>query len=367
MLIEARGHPLHTRSLTIDTRVRDDGRWHFRGDVTDLRKCSFVPMIDDIQPAGIIHQMSIQGAVDPATRVIDEIAVEQPHIAVEPSAMTGGECCRDPGPKLLAFSGDPLDRGFHKRLSAHFGGALGCSHLLTLFQMMADALPAALDREAAARSEDGATREVGEHPFRRGAFVDGYEPPDGGIQLCAQLGDFYTRPGGAVRSPMARLSHQHDVRIDVTVENGTRALRRLRVAERTRDSDTLHTAPWEDRLAELEGFESAPIAPGMAKRVLTTFGDGSDRLELRDLLLQLAPGYIQVLAAISERFYGATRGAASPTADADGEAERGAGVEMLGGMLDSCWMWRSGGPLTARRSAAEAASGKPGPKSFKDT
>jgi len=362
MQLQATGHPLHTRALTIETQVRGDGCWQVRGDVTDLRKCSFVPMIDDIQPAGIIHQMSIMGVLDPTSRVIEDIAVEQPHVAVEPSAMTEGQCCRDPAPKLLGLSGETLDAGFHKRLSAHFGGALGCSHLLTLFQMMADALPAALDREVAARAEDGATRSAGERPFRRGAFVDGYEPAEGGIQLCAQLGDFYTRPGGEIRSPMARLSHQHDVRIDVTVEAGTRALRGLRVAERTRDSDTLHTAPWHDRLPELDGFEGAPIAPGMARRVLSTFGDGSDRLELRDLLLQLAPGYIQVLAAISERFYGATK-----RAEQKPDAGDGKGVEMLGGMADSCWMWRTDGPLMLKRNQAEAAGGKTGPKSLADS
>ncbi len=358
MQLEASGHPLHTRALTIETEVLDDGRWRFRGDVNDLRKCSFVPMIDDIQPAGIIHQMAILGVLDPETRVIHDIRVEQPHVAVEPSALTGGECCRDPGPKLVALSGETLDDGFHKRLSAHFGGALGCSHLLTLFQMMADALPAALDWEERARAEDGATRDVGERPFRRGAFVDGYEAPDeGGIQLVAQLGDFYTKPNSAGLSPIARVAHQHDVRIQVTVESGTRRLRDLRVAERDRDSETLRSAPWHDRLPELEGFEGAPIMPGMAKRVLTTFGDDSGRLELRDLLLQLAPGFIQVLAAISERFYVQPK---SPSGEKTGGAKTG-DVEMMGGMIDSCWMWRSGGALTKRRQQAEAASGRKSP------
>ena len=32
----------------------DDGRWHARGDVIDLRKNGFVPSSYDIQPAGVI-------------------------------------------------------------------------------------------------------------------------------------------------------------------------------------------------------------------------------------------------------------------------------------------------------------------------
>ena len=362
MQLQSSGHPLHTRALTITASVREDRRWHVRGDVVDLRKCSFVPMLDDIQPAGLVHQMAIEFDLDLETRRIEDIEVEQVHVAVEPSALTGGECCRDPGPRLTELSGEILDAGFNKRLGVFYGGALGCSHLLTLFQLMANALPVAISREARARAENGGRRAVGERPFRRAVVVDGSELAEGGLLLCAQLGDFFTRPAGEFRSPMARLSHQHDVRVQVKVESGTRALQAMRVAERTRDSDTLHTAPWHDRMDELAGFEGAPIAPGLARRVLGALGGRDDRAELRDLLLQLAPGYVQVLAAISERFYGATRRAAATDAGESGAKDSGGGVEVLGGMTDSCWMWRSGGPMHVQRSEAEQASGKPQPK-----
>ena len=68
MQILVAGHPLHTRSLTITVSVADDGRWRARGDVIDLRKCSFVPLVSDIQPAGIVHLMSIDAVLDPASR-----------------------------------------------------------------------------------------------------------------------------------------------------------------------------------------------------------------------------------------------------------------------------------------------------------
>lgn len=359
MELRSAGHPLHTRSLTITASVREDGLWHVRGDVVDLRKCSFVPMVDDIQPAGIIHHMTIELDLDPATRRIETLEVEQPQVAVEPSVASRGECCRDAGPRLTELAGETLDAGFPKRLGLHYGGPLGCSHLLTLFQMMGNALPVALGREAAARAEDGAARRPGERPFRRAAFVEGFDLPGGDILLLAQMGDFDTRPACQAAGPLARLARQHDVRIEVTVAQGTRALRGLRAAERTRDGTTLKTAAWLDRAAELAGFEGAPIAPGLARRVFDALGGRDDRSALRDLLLQLAPGYVQVLAAVSERFYGATKPAAG-----DGEKPKmslavpGGGVEMLGGMVDSCWMWRAGGPLHATRSEAEAAKGQ---------
>jgi hypothetical protein len=92
------GHPLHTRSLTMTVHTATQGRWRARGDVIDLRKCSFVPMMLDLQPAGIIHHMTIELVFDPATRRVESLQVSQPHVAIEASQATGGECCRDPAP-----------------------------------------------------------------------------------------------------------------------------------------------------------------------------------------------------------------------------------------------------------------------------
>jgi hypothetical protein len=346
--------------------VREDGLWHVRGDVVDLRKCSFVPMVDDIQPAGIIHHMTIELGLDPKTRRIETLDVDQPQVAVEPSEASRGECCRDAGPRLTELAGETLDDGFPKRLGLHYGGALGCSHLLTLFQMMGNALPVALAREAAARAADGAKRRPGERPFRRAAFVDGFDREGGDIGLSAQMGDFDTRPASAAEGPLSRLARQHDVRVELTVAQGTRALGQLAAAERTRDSATLKSAPWRDRTSELADFEGAPIAPGLARRVFAALGGRDDRSEMRDLLLQLAPGYIQVLAAVSERFYGAAKPAGEPNELRASEAVKsvatGGGTEMLGGMVDSCWMWRANGPLHVTRASAEAARGAEPPK-----
>ena len=98
-------------------------------------------------------------------------------------------------------------------------------------------------------------------------------------------------------------------------------------------------------------------------------GGRDDRSELRDLLLQLAPGYIQVLAAVSERFYGAAKLAGEPgtpnglrASEVVKNEATGGGSEMLGGMVDSCWMWRAGGPLHATRANAEASKGADPPK-----
>jgi hypothetical protein len=83
-----------------------DGRWLARGDVMDLRKNGFVAATYDLQPAGVIHSMSIELDLDPRSLVIEAMRVEQPFIAVEASPETSGECCRDPAPRLQALVGE---------------------------------------------------------------------------------------------------------------------------------------------------------------------------------------------------------------------------------------------------------------------
>jgi hypothetical protein len=124
-----------------------------RGDVIDLRKNGCVPSVDDVQPAGIIHMMKIELDLEPDSLRMDRVAVDQPFVAVEASKATKGECCRDPAPRLVALAGETLDPGFTRRLAGAFGGPLGCSHLLTLFQLMASTVPRAIafERDRAAR------------------------------------------------------------------------------------------------------------------------------------------------------------------------------------------------------------------------
>ena len=44
-----------------------------------------------------------------------------------------------------------------------------------------------------------------------------------------------------------------------------------------------------------------PIIPGLARRIFGTLGDTAEDRLLTDAMLQLAPGYIQVLATLMER------------------------------------------------------------------
>lgn len=351
MPLSIAGVPLHTRSLTMVAALREDRRWDVRGDVIDLRKCGFVPMTQDIQPPGIIHHMTIRQIIDPESLRIDSIETEQPHVAIEASERTGGECCRDPAPRLQALRGEVMDEAFARKLSSQFGGALGCSHLLTLFFGLAATLPRAVAHEKEVASRHREKRHVGERLFWRSIFIDGYEVERGAIELWVQLTDVHSRPHEMVVTPLERLDRQEEVRVVARVDPPTFQLGRLRAAERLRELPSLADAEWHECSGELEPLLGQPIVPGLSGRVRALLGAREDRALVRDALLQMAPGHIQVLAAITDRWF--VRARADARLPGKGDAE-GPPVGAIGGMVNSCYMWREGSPLLAARERAMA-------------
>ena len=63
MKLSVAGHPLHTRSLTVTLRSGEGDGLDFDGAVIDLRKCGFVPTAGFLQPAGIVHHMTLDAAL----------------------------------------------------------------------------------------------------------------------------------------------------------------------------------------------------------------------------------------------------------------------------------------------------------------
>ena len=63
-----RGHPLHSRLLSVTLAQRADGRLDVFGEILDLRKRGFVPVAGDLQASGIVHQMQLRGVVEPGER-----------------------------------------------------------------------------------------------------------------------------------------------------------------------------------------------------------------------------------------------------------------------------------------------------------
>jgi hypothetical protein len=336
--------PLHTRTLSVIVSRGTGDLWHARGDVIDLRKNGCVPSVDDVQPAGIIHMMKIELDFEPETLRMDRIEVDQPFVAVEASQATGGECCRDPVPRLLALRGDRLDAGFTRRLGAAFGGSLGCSHLLTLFQLMASTVPHAMARERERAAHEGTASAKGTRVFRRSIYVDGSMRRDGALDVAMQLADIHTRPPVPDQRGIERLARSHEVKCFAEVERTRFRIERLEVRERSRDLDA--DEPWTRHDALVAPLVGNPVMPGMAARIFELFDPGEARAPLQDCLLQLAPGFIQIMAALME--YPIRR----PSPEARAKEPATPSVAGIGGMPDSCYIWRRDSPYTLSRRQA---------------
>jgi Protein of unknown function (DUF2889) len=332
MHLDLRGHPLHTRSLSITLTQRADGRLDVHGELVDLRKRGFVPVGGDLQPSGVVHHMLLDGLVDPASLVLDELVARQPAVAFEPSAVTRGESCRDPVDRVRALAGARLDDRFARRLGDEIGGPRGCSHVLTLAHLLGGTVTWAMRHE---RERSGAAHRPGERVFRRDVIVDGVEPPDGGVELGLQLTDLHLAPAAPVAPAMDRFGAGCEVRAIARVDLGSYSLGPVRVAERRRDASTLD-APWRDRADLAAGLTGLSLARGVSAALLERYAGRPDDQPLLDGLLMLAPALIQVFAALSDAWPVVAQG------------ERW--LLGMGGRPDSCWMWRRGGALEAART-----------------
>jgi hypothetical protein len=332
------GHPLHTRSLVVDVLQERQGAIRAEGVILDLRKCGFVPTGGELQTAGFIHHMELGAHIDLADRRLTALETRQPTVAFEPTPATGGDCCRDPAPRLQALVGEMVDAGFAKRVAGVFGGALGCSHLMTLAQLMGRTLPRMLDEEDAA-----AARADGERIAKRALFVEGFEAEEGMLDIAIQSASFRTRPHGEVTQPLERLAASHDVRVLGRVRLADMQLESLDAAERRRTLADVATAPWVARTDDVAALAGAPALGGLAGRCFEAFGQSPDDATLLDTLLQLAPGLIQCLAALSNRILGMM------TAPADQRPAEMPKELSVGGFPDSCYMWRADGSMARTR------------------
>jgi hypothetical protein len=338
--LDVHGHPLHTRALSVMLVQRDDERLSVHGAVLDLRKQGFVPVGGDLQGAGIIHHMLLDGVIDPATATLEAITAHQPSIAFEASPATGGESCRDPIGRVDALAGTRLDASFGRHVSGAIGGPRGCSHLATLAHLLGSTALWALERD---RLLHGAApvRPAGQRVYRRDLIVDGHEAAAGRLALAVQLTDLHFAPAPPLARPMDRFAGQLEVRALAEVELTTFTLATIEGAERRRGLDDLEQAPWRGRDDALAGLAGLRLGAGVTAELIGRLGNSPADRPILDALLMLAPTVIQCSAALSEAWAHAYKANAS--------------LVGMGGLPDSCWMWRRDGALTRAREAEGGA------------
>jgi hypothetical protein len=335
MEIEIVGAPAHTRTLVVSIEQESPRRARARGTLLDLRKRGLVPMASDLQTAGVIHDMRLDACFDLDPPRIASVRVDQPSVAFEPSPATGGECCRDPRDRIGALVGSPLDEHATRRLGGALGGPLGCSHVLTLAQLLLSTSRTALAFDARAHPE--CRRPDGQRLFHRSLSIDG-AVGDARLHLGLQLADVHFTPfvPGIGSDPLERLASRREIRAHAVVDLDTMQLRALRCAERLGTRDALQPA-WRDRSGAVADLAGRSALGGMAASLFERLGaDATDR-PLLEALLNLAPAVIQCVPAVMERWRGDSSSGKSKD---DWPALR-----IGGGMADSCYMWRRDGAL----------------------
>ena len=342
MRIDLGGEPIHTRAHALVAALRDDGRVEARGSLIDLRTRGFLPVGGSMQGMGIIHHMELVWVIDPATGVIEEFTPAQPTVAFEASPETAGESCRDPMPAVMALAGTRLGEGFSAALRERIGGALGCSHVMTLALFMDAAVRAGLDWQRANVPARFASPRAGTL-FRRDLVFDGHEHADGRVATAMRMGDLHWNAEPPTVLAPLRFARHHELAAEITADLWPGSLLALRGAERERDADAFADVAWTDRSAWLAVLDGLGLARGAAAELQRRLGGVEHARPWIDALLQFAPALVQCRAAHPDAWHEKVRA-----------TERHPGLTAI---PDSCWMWRRGGALERARERHGAVKG----------
>lgn len=340
---EPGGEPVHTRALGATLARREDGRVAVDGYLLDLRTRGFLPLAGSMQGMGIIHHMELHWVVDPETLVVETFEPTQPTVAFEATPETEGESCRQPMDAVRALAGVRLGQGFSRTLRESIGGALGCSHILTLALFLDAAVHDALarDREAfpARWRHGGPPGRIA----RRDLVFDGHERADGRVEVAMRLGDLHWNAEPPTALAPDRFWRHGELAATVEVDLWPGELVGIAGAERVRTAAAFADVAWHDRAGALAPLVGLGLARGAAGEVMRRLGDDPALSPWRDALLQLAPALVQCRAAHGDAWQEKVR--ATP---------RHPGLTAI---PDSCWMWRRGGALERVRKGHGAGSG----------
>lgn len=337
MHLDHRGHPLHTRVLSVTLVEGEAGRVAAHGAIYDLRKRGFVPVGGDLQPSGPVHHMELDAVIERATCVVEQMAIRQPTVAFEPSIASRGESCRDPAGNVHGLVGARVDDGWTAALSSEIGGPRGCSHVLTLAHLLGATAAWGLERDAALLGS--VPRPKGQRILRRDVVVDGAEVEPGTLELALQLTEVHYRPVDEPAPAMDRFAGEIEARAIAGIDVRKYALSDVKIGERRRTPENVGTAAWLDRPDVVERLNGLSLARGVSRALLDLFGDRPDDRPLLDLLLMLSPALIQVFAAVIDTW--------------PAVAAKEQWVVGTGGRVDSCWMWRRDSALWQTRSPGD--------------
>lgn len=121
--------PLHTRQVTTDGYLRDDGLWDLEGELRDTKTYTSGSSGGTLrQPGEPIHHMRVRLTLD------DDMLV---HAAVAVMVNTPFEECQPAALPLDGLVGARIGLGWRHSVNQAMGGIAGCTHIRELLMAMA--------------------------------------------------------------------------------------------------------------------------------------------------------------------------------------------------------------------------------------
>lgn len=329
---------LHTRTIFLEANPLGADRLYVHGELRDVRYHDLPEFFGVEHPAGVVHHMGLDLEIDRdlVLRDVDAFMTTYPFA---PSERTRGESCVQIVGNYRRLVGLKLDGAYAGRVLETVGGPQGCFHILSLAQCVPSAVRAASRRlcsgalEMPEGARDGVldscslwreqsplwekAREVGGTGFthfRRQIRVCAFADDDMHLGLDGRLAD---EPSG--REPYGA---ELDVVLDLPWFHIVSAEARLVGAPLPGCAHALET---------VRQLESLSISKGFTASALEKIGGRAGCAHVSALVVALAPVTAQAAGALAGYL---------KIRPEDGLRGRKDNMH-----LDTCHMWRGGGPL----------------------
>lgn len=355
---------LHTRTISIETHPFGVERLYVHGELRDVRYHDLPAYLGVEHPSGVVHHMGLDLEVD-GDLVVREIEPFMATFPFAPSEKTRGESCPAVLPNYRKLLGLRLDPAYALRVLETVGGPRGCFHVLSLAQCIPAAVRAASRRlcggalrmPARARESvrDSCSQWRAESPlwakvressdfgfadFRRQIRVTAY------TELRKPVGPGQPKAEGPADTDDGFRLGMTASLSDATAGGepyGAELALRLEIPKfRIVSAEArLAGAPFPgcaEALEGVRGLEKLSITKGFTASALEKIGGGAGCAHLSALLVAVTPVSAQASGALA------------------GFLKLSPEIKLRGRdtnpQVDSCHMWRAGGPLVSMGPSA---------------